>query len=1224
MRKTELIVSGEVICPKTKASIVAHEHTNVEALLDQQNRTSSTITQSASTSKVGLGDGEDLSFCVEDGFYESAKLYGKSMVNYIQEPSSKDVVLPYEFEDGQYVTINDTKESGALGVELKGQTLVNLCKTPSTFVTMTKSSASINLNIVHNLQANKKYAVIGEISEINAPNKGLCTWVTHADGTEAYEMKRATNKGRFFFTYNVTKEIKTFRVYVHGDDRDNGGTITIGNLMLIEYQEGMENWDIPYFEGMASCKMPTLHTVGKNLFSREKVEFNKFYIIEGNLDVNNEGTFSEANGLRCLTLSLPQNENFTFSIGHPTGNLRIFASNEKPSIRVKGKKIFGTQGAKVATFNTGDYKYFTIVYYSYNSDNTSGKTEEETIATIQIEQGTVATTYEDHKASILSLPEEVVLRSLPNGVCDTFNTRTGEYIQRIGERILDGSESQWKNASISPTNIFELPMTNMKLYAEVGQIICDTLPYSYTNLQVWNTYTGVSPLAARENIVLRNNNTDTIQDLKAWLSQNPTTICYELATPVITKINLPSTLKSWNTTTHVYSEIPENTLYPILSHSNPSYPVILKPSTKYSIVANSYSNNHTNSAINFNLGGATASTTVGNRVTTITTPSTLSNELLTMSGRGNKLNNVMVIEGDVVGDEPYFEGICDCKSPILSNVGKNLFNNVFTVGGWWDGVPDCNPDFMRSVNLTPVKPNTSYAYDSTVKGHRQSANFMAHDADGNFIKYLGFGRTFTTPSNCHYIHLYAENDNSLYAQIEEGAVSTTIEPYKSNVLSANGDKIELTEAMFEQGHCGYNSSVIGSTYDEFKGVAAPSLQAIRVRSKSLVKVKPNTAYFIKADSTKYNFGMQGFDNNKLSIGYDTNWQTDHVFTTPANMHYASLHIRKNNDGNLTPTNVDYSCIQLSEVDKTIVLRSLPNGVCDTLNVETGEYVQRVGEVVLNGNETNWIISGNTVNVSGQATISFQRPFNGIRYGGDTADSLIINSDKLCGMKLAMSTSDLQYDNEYIRPYSSTSANVGIRILKSKLITQDVDGFRQYLSQNPITVQYELATPIVSTIDVQGFPYAYTNGHVQLSSCSIEQSLTPKVEYVVQTNRAGAIQANQDRLLNHDKRLAMLEDLVLHQLIQLEYNRAKCTFLSQTRQIFEGGIQMYHTKYELLSEFIEKKLYRSLEEVFEMLDVYFMLGDITDGEYDTLYEALIPSAEEIFEVEETFDHEDVEV
>ena len=60
--------------------------------------------------------------------------------------------------------------------------------------------------------------------------------------------------------------------------------------------------------------------------------------------------------------------------------------------------------------------------------------------------------------------------------------------------------------------------------------------------------------------------------------------------------------------------------------------------------------------------------------------------------------------------------------------------------------------------------------------------------------------------------------------------------------------------------------------------------------------------------------------------------------------------------------------------------------------------------------------------------------------------------------------------------------------------------------------------------------------------------------------------------------------------------------------------MHHTKYELLSEFIEKKLYRSLEEVFEMLDVYFMLGDLTDGEYDTLYETLMPSTEEIFEDE----------
>ena len=161
-------------------------------------------------------------------------------------------------------------------------------------------------------------------------------------------------------------------------------------------------------------------------------------------------------------------------------------------------------------------------------------------------------------------------------------------------------------------------------------IICDSLPIKEvtpTMQEVDEEAIGLSTAGFSIRLTGR-----TISECKNRLSQNPVTIQYELATPIVTKINLSSTLKSWNTTTHIHSEIPENTLHPILSHANPTYPVILKPSTKYSIVANSYSNDHTNSAINFNLGGATATTTVGNRVTTITTLSTLSNELLTMSG----------------------------------------------------------------------------------------------------------------------------------------------------------------------------------------------------------------------------------------------------------------------------------------------------------------------------------------------------------------------------------------------------------------------------------------------------------------------------------------------------------------------------------------------------------------------------------------------------------------
>ena len=46
--------------------------------------------------------------------------------------------------------------------------------------------------------------------------------------------------------------------------------------------------------------------------------------------------------------------------------------------------------------------------------------------------------------------------------------------------------------------------------------------------------------------------------------------------------------------------------------------------------------------------------------------------------------------------------------------------------------------------------------------------------------------------------------------------------------------------------------------------------------------------------------------------------------------------------------------QLLELDSTVQLRSLPNGVKDELNLLTGEYIQRVGEVVFDGSEDeNW-------------------------------------------------------------------------------------------------------------------------------------------------------------------------------------------------------------------------------------------------------------------------------
>lgn len=1142
---------GREASPITKASNVLFENgqTAQDILNDRQDAMiSPVIENSSSMFKVGQGDNVDYSANVVNGAYESMVLKGKSMVNCIQEPSSQDVVLPYEFADGQYVTISDTKESGALGIELKGQTLVNLYP-QSEFNAMYTSRVQVERGYRYTQTQHHDATRIEITSLKNGRFKTNTTYyvqlTTKVNKARLCEVRFENGQvSTITLSANETKVIKAkvssgqtlqrFFIYFRPSDGSDyvGDTFDILDLVVLEHQDGMENWDIPYFEGMTSCKMPTLHTVGKNLFSREKVEFNKFYIIEGNLDVNNEGTFSEANGLRSLTLSLPQNENFTFSIGHPTGNLRIFASNEKPSIRVKGKKIFGTQGANVATFNTGDYKYFTIVYYSYNSDNTSGKTEEETIATIQIEQGTATTPYEPHKSSILSLPEEVELHKVGD-IEDTLNCNTGEYVQRIREVVFNGSE-YWTysgdhvsneeyvvyHAKITdPINSSNMGIANKLTYDKEA---ISTTTFTKECVYINSTYQVCYVRIKRE----RNGIID-------YLTSNPLTVQYQLATPIVTKINLSSTLKSWNTTTHIYSEIPENTLYPILSHSNPSYPVILKPSTKYSIVANSYSNNHTNSAINFNLGGATTSTTVGNRVTTITTPSTLSNELLTMSGRGNKLNNMMVIEGDVVGDEPYFEGICDCKSPILSNVGKNLFSCSLMMGLWdkTQKKPILNDNYFCTTDLIRVHPNTRVKVSGTAFNPNASGNVIFYGKDKNYLgddMQVWVLNKAKIPSNAYYMafHFGVSNLYDIEGTVQIEVVddvsspTTAYEPYKSNILSCNGDKIELTEDMFEQGSIYFSS---GNTFASM----TQNVDSARIRTKNLLSLKPNISYSVSI-SNDYYFTLSKYNGEQRGHS-ETGWTQNVIITPTSDMKDFGVVIRKADNRAIATSEFNQSKFQIREVDKTIVLRSLPNRVCDTLNVETGEYVQRIGEVVLDGSSDERWIHG----------VAAQNTGKTMYFAIDNFDSLLLKNGSIISDKFNKGDT-WSGDLECIDLLSTNAYNMRVRILKERLDEENVSGFKQWLQQNPITVQYELATPIVSTVDIQGFPYAYTNGHMQLSSGSIEQSLTPKVEYSVATNRNGQIRSNQKMVERHQKQLDQLQAIILANLVNSQYNQTLTT------------------------------------------------------------------------------------
>ena len=88
----------------------------------------------------------------------------------------------------------------------------------------------------------------------------------------------------------------------------------------------------------------------------------------------------------------------------------------------------------------------------------------------------------------------------------------------------------------------------------------------------------------------------------------------------------------------------------------------------------------------------------------------------------------------------------------------------------------------------------------------------------------------------------------------------------------------------------------------------------------------------------------------------------------------------------------------------------------------------------------------------------------------------------------------------------------------------------------LQVRIELVTPIVKQVNVEGYPYAYENGHILLESGSQEQSLTPTIEYSIVANRGGQIRSNQRMVERHQKKLDSLYAMTLVNMIDSQYNQ----------------------------------------------------------------------------------------
>lgn len=176
------------------------------------------------------------------------------------------------------------------------------------------------------------------------------------------------------------------------------------------------------------------------------------------------------------------------------------------------------------------------------------------------------------------------------------------------------------------------------------------------------------------------------------------------------------------------------------------------------------------------------------------------------------------------------------------------------------------------------------------------------------------------------------------------------------------------------------------------------------------------------------------------------------------------------------------------VNEDVTLRGIGE-VRDELDAKTGEVAERIGEVVLDGTSIlaldKWEFGSDCTEFSFNAF--------GIKGNGVTLSNFAKSYLK----------SDRPINRETVSSNNIDNTYVLITIQKSKLATDSVEGMNQYLQSNPITVQYELTTPINKTVDLtvvdQDNQPTQLGTFKNITHVSLEaENLIPEVEMEVAT------------------------------------------------------------------------------------------------------------------------------
>lgn len=433
---------------------------------------------------------------VKTGIPKKATLKGKTLVN-LNPKQEYNLAFP-------------TVDTDCYSDVVKGENNITftLNRKPTSWFYISAGKPNLKM-----LKPNTKYLVyFGTSTAVHS------VVIKNSDGTGVCSNTVALKDGKAIVTTNDLAEVGANSQLLWCAFKWDYGTfpytVSMKDVMLFEYQEGMENWDIPYFEGMASVVNPSVTSVGKNLF-------------DGELEL---GAINEADGKISINENCVRSKNYQRVIP----NMSYALSNDKG---YQGNVYCYTKDKTyISPIGLVDYKFTApenCYYVKFRSS--AGLVQNDLSVKFQLKQGTVSTEYEPYKSNTVTSTDKVILRRLPNGVCDTLNLITGEYVQRIGEVTLNESNIESAIPSIVGSYT-RFTILDVGKPSKQNSGLCDKLQYEADySKESSHVYVGGS---GNVYIFLETAVASDLDSLKIWIKSNPLTIQYELATPIVKTVDL--------------------------------------------------------------------------------------------------------------------------------------------------------------------------------------------------------------------------------------------------------------------------------------------------------------------------------------------------------------------------------------------------------------------------------------------------------------------------------------------------------------------------------------------------------------------------------------------------------------------------------------------------------------------------------------------------------------